>query len=540
MESLPSEVSRRIKRFIGIGFALVLVVGGISVLLAWTISRGVEQGRQQGLEVEAIHQIHGDLQHFVGDLYLLLQSGRSPGHRPPEEVLQEIKGEILGYEALERAQGGDEAREELASLVQLKSLLARLETASLKAVEASRRGIPPTPADLVALNEMAHAVSRVVEELHALHRKKFGRTIDESQQRMLLISALYVAFALGGGLLLLLGDRFLSRTLVLPITRLAQAALHISDGDLSQRVPVRAGDEVGQLSRAFNLMADRLEAHEAERLNFEAELERQVRERTRELEKATAQLQATQARLIRSERIAVTGQIAAGVTHEIRTPLNSLAINVQLLRRELSGQASQPPLREVLNTLATVEYEITRINRILEEFVNFARLPAPRFKQVEIAPLLQEILALLGPQAEAAGVRVEARRASSVTPVRGDADQLREVFLNLGENALHVMPNGGILSVEIDQVGEWVEIAVRDSGPGIPEAERDRVFLPFVSTKADGLGLGLAIVRRIVEEHGGSVSCRSEPGAGAVFVVRLPAAGGPGEGQEGGTSHPRG
>jgi two-component system NtrC family sensor kinase len=340
---------------------------------------------------------------------------------------------------------------------------------------------------------------------------------------MLLISALYVAFALGGAFLLLVGDRFLSRTLVQPITRLAQAALHIAGGDLSRRVPVQSVDEVGQLSRAFNLMAERLEAHEAERMNFEAELERQVKERTRELEETTARLRATRAELVRSERIAVTAQIAAGVTHEIRTPLNSLAINVQLLRRELSGQASLPSLREALSTVAMVEYEITRINRILEEFIIFARLPRPRFDRVEVIPLLAEILAVLGPQAAAAGVRIEVPRAAFAAQVRGDQDQLRQVFLNLGQNALQAMPNGGVLGMEVGQDGEWMEVAVTDTGPGIPEENQELIFLPFVSTRADGLGLGLAIVRRIVEEHEGTVSCQTRPEGGAVFLVRLPA-----------------
>ncbi len=519
-------VGRRIKLAMGVGFALVLLVGGVSVLLAWTISRGVERGRHQSLEVEAIDRIHSLLHYFVGDLYLVLQGGRALVDQPPEETLEGLKREIVAYELLERAQGGDEARQELVHLEELKSLVARLEAVSLEAIEASTRGRPLALPELAILNELAYEqVSRVIGELHALHRKKFQRTIDDSERRMLLISALYVAFGFGGVLLLLLGNRFLFRSLVLPVTDLAYAAFQIASGDLSRRVPVRSGDEVGQLSTAFNQMAERLEAHEADRLNFEAELERQVRERTREAEETAAQLRATQAQLVRSERIAVTGQIAAGVTHEIRTPLNSLAINVQLLRRELSERASPPSLHETLHTLATVEYEITRINRILEEFVKLARLPAPRIEQVEVGPLVQGTLELLAPQAEAAGICVETPRPLSVAPIRGDPDQLREVFLNLGQNALQAMPNGGVLGIEVRQNGEWAEIAVKDTGPGIGEIEQERIFLPFVTTKADGLGLGLAIVRRIVEEHGGGVSCQNRTGGGAVFVVRLPVAG---------------
>ena len=516
-------IGRRINLAIRGAFVLVLLIGGASVFLAWTISVGVEEGRQRSVEVQAIDRIHGIVQHFVGDLHIALQGRLAQDHQPPRVVIGELRTRIAAYEALERAQASAEAAQELARIGKLTSLLAELESVSLAAIGAAARGRPPTPGELAVISRSAHEVSAVVEDLHALHEKKFQRATDATQRQMLLISALYVAFAFGGGLLLLVGDRFLSRNLVLPITRLAEAAFHIASGDLARRVPVRSGDEIGQLAQAFNVMAERLEAHEAQRLTFEAELERQVKERTRELEETSARLQATQAQLIRSERIAVTGQIAAGVTHEIRTPLNSLAINVQLLRRDLSAEATPPPLREILAALATVEYEITRINRILEEFVDFARLPKPRFERVEPVPLVQEILGLLGPQASAAGVSVDSRAAVSPS-VRGDQDQLRQVFLNLAQNALHTMPNGGVLGVEWSRDGEWVEIAISDSGPGVSESERELIFLPFVSTKMDGLGLGLAIVRRIVEAHGGSVSCHDRAGGGAVFTVRLPLA----------------
>ena len=138
--------------------------------------------------------------------------------------------------------------------------------------------------------------------------------------------------------------------------------------------------------------------------------------------------------------------------------------------------------------------------------------------------LLQEILGLLRPQADAAGVRIEPITPVSAAAVTGDRDQLRQVFLNLAQNAFQAMPNGGVLGVEVGQDGERVKIAIADSGPGVPEAEQELIFLPFVSTKTDGLGLGLPIVRRIVEAHGGSVSCQAGVGGGTAFTVRLPLA----------------
>ena len=520
--AVPYSIGRRLNLAVCAAFMLVLLVGGISVLLAAAISRSVEEGTERGLEAEAVDRIHRLAHGFVADLHLAVQGGRAvlgPSHGL---TLEDLTREIAAYERAERAQDGDEARLELVGLDRLKSVLARLESVSRAIVAAVTGGQPWPLAELEGLNALGWEVSSVIDELHDQHRRKFQRTIDASQQRMRLITLFYGAFAASGGLLLLLGNRFISRVLVVPITELAQAALHIARGDLSKRVTVRRGDEVGQLAQTFNLMAVRLEAHEADRLSFEAHLEQLVKERTRTLEETTARLQATQADLLRAERIAVTGQIGAHVTHRIRTPLNSLAIHVQLLRRELAEDHGPEALDQALDTLATVEYEVTRINAVLDEFVRFARLPTPQCARVELGPLLHEILRLLEPQAAVAGVRVETPQGALTAEISGDRDQLREVFLNLGQNALQAMPDGGVIGLELVRTEEWVEVAVTDHGVGIPEAEQEAVFLPFVTTKPDGLGLGLAIVKRIVEEHGGRVFCRDGVGGGAVFTVRLP------------------
>lgn len=145
MGARQAGVGRRIRLAVGAGFVLVLVVGGVSVLLAWAIWLGVAHGRQQSVEVQALDQIHQLVHHFTGDLlHLLLLTGQAPGHRPPGELLDQLKGRIADYEALERAQESEEAREELVRLRGLKALLARLEAASARAVDASRQGQPLT------------------------------------------------------------------------------------------------------------------------------------------------------------------------------------------------------------------------------------------------------------------------------------------------------------------------------------------------------------------------------------------------------------
>jgi signal transduction histidine kinase len=522
-ESMRTSIGRRIKVAVGVAFTLVLLVGGISVLLASAISRSVEEGTHRHLEAKAIDRIHLLAHGLVADLHLLVHGGRAFPERPHRHVLEDLNDEIAVYE-VEHAPDSGEAHLELVGLDNLKSVLAGLESLSTTIVTALERGQPSTLGELERLNELGREVSRAIDDLHEQDRRKLQWVIGASQQRMRWISTLYLAFTAAGGLFLLLGNRFISRALVMPISELAHAASSIARGDFSTRVSVRRGDEVGQLAESFNLMTDRLEANEAKRIAFEAQLEHIVKDRTRNLEETTAKLRATQAQLLRSERIAVTGQIAADVTHRIRTPLNSLAIHVQLLRRELAGGGAPAAVDAPRDTLAAVEYEVGRINGILEEFIHFARLPAPRFTRIELGSLLNETERLLEPQAVKAGVRIETPEVSIVATVQGDRDQLLEVFLNLGQNALLAMPNGGVISMKLDRAEEWLEVAVADRGPGVPEAEQETIFLPFVTTRADSLGLGLAIVRRIVEGHGGRVFCRNRADGGAVFTVQLPIA----------------
>jgi signal transduction histidine kinase len=211
------------------------------------------------------------------------------------------------------------------------------------------------------------------------------------------------------------------------------------------------------------------------------------------------------------------------VTHEIRTPLSALAVNLQLLRRMLDRQTFQP--EEATRLLVAGGAEVDRINRAIEEFVRYSRPPKPRPVPLRLGDLAQQVVDLLRARAEQAGVRLWARSPRDLPEIAADPDQLREVVINLVANALDAMPDGGEGGVDVLHVVDGgrpcVALRVTDSGPGVPAEALPRIFEPFFTTKDRGLGLGLAIASRIVEQHGGTLRCHSRHG-GSAFEMLLP------------------
>jgi two-component system, NtrC family, sensor histidine kinase HydH len=224
-----------------------------------------------------------------------------------------------------------------------------------------------------------------------------------------------------------------------------------------------------------------------------------------------------------AEKLAAIGTLTAGLSHEIKNPLNAAALQLTVLDRRIKNlpPEAQPTLHEPLRL---VRDEIARLNRILEEFLQFAR-PRDLFRApFELAPLLSKVLDLLAPQAEQAGIRVE-RRWEALGPLTGDDAKLKQVVMNLVLNAIQATPQGGTVRVEAARVGDEIRLTVDDSGHGIPEELRSRVFEPFFTTKAAGSGLGLPLCHAIVEQHGGSITVADSELGGARFVLHLPAEG---------------
>ncbi len=220
-----------------------------------------------------------------------------------------------------------------------------------------------------------------------------------------------------------------------------------------------------------------------------------------------------------SQKYKTMAEISAGVAHEIRNPLNSIAMNVQRLRLEFSPAPDERA--EYDEFIGIVLAEVERLNRIVEQFLRLARFPDPRFRNASLPRLIRETLEFLSPEIESRGVNFDLR-LDTVSDFLFDPDQIGQVLTNLVRNALDSMPGGGCLNIQGESADTHYRVSVTDSGPGIPEAEAERVFEPFFSTRPGGLGLGLAIVQRIVNEHGGSIRLENAPGGGARFIFALP------------------
>jgi len=221
------------------------------------------------------------------------------------------------------------------------------------------------------------------------------------------------------------------------------------------------------------------------------------------------------ARLQRTERLAAIGQVAGGVAHELRNPLNVVKTSVYYL---LNARSATPEKRA--EHLQRIERHVALADGVITALSSFAKLPVPDQRPFALGPCLQEVLEL---NAVPENCRVALDCPPSLPPALADADQVRIVFANLVRNAREAMPQGGTLTIAARADGAAVEVAFADTGVGISPEHLAHVMEPLYSTKARGLGLGLAIARSILEKNNGSLRVVSEPGRGTTFTVRLTA-----------------
>jgi signal transduction histidine kinase len=238
-------------------------------------------------------------------------------------------------------------------------------------------------------------------------------------------------------------------------------------------------------------------------------------------EQARREVSALEAEQSRRERSFALGELASGVAHEIRNPLNAIGVVVQRLGREFTPTEGQDEFQQLTTT---VRGEVGRINRIIEQFLHYARPAAASPRDVDLAALVRDIAALVRGRFDVKGVALEVNVPERLEAVV-DPDLLRQALHNLLDNALGACPVGAVTTVELRAERGQALLTVRDTGPGIARAELPRIFNLYHTTKSEGTGVGLAIVDQIATQHGGRASVVSEPGHGAAFTLELPLAG---------------
>lgn len=222
------------------------------------------------------------------------------------------------------------------------------------------------------------------------------------------------------------------------------------------------------------------------------------------------------------EQAALMGAMAGGLAHEIRNPLSTISMNLQLLREEWSNPITEREQRG-RKKIDVLLREVKRLEEVLNEFLAFSAGHKLNLAPVQVNDLLGELLDFLAPQAERANIRLRRNLAAGLPRLDADVSLLRSAILNLLVNAQQAMPRGGEIEVSTERDGDRVAISVRDTGEGIAPELLEKIFHLYFSTKPGGTGLGLAMVKRIVEEHGGTIEVRSRPGEGSTFSIRLPA-----------------
>lgn len=521
-------MKRKLSNYIAGAFILnvfaIITVGGICTLMVRDMVRNISRLEDESTNVARIHRLNNRIQQVA---FLVQDASVDVDHTAKQDInhaLDKAEGDLLAYMEEEKLrQHTFHIDEELLLLEKIRDNITGIRQVLPEVIAASYPANPPANA-IRQLQRFAFHIRTITQSVSDVHFKIVSELVLESYNKMFFILILYLTCSLVGILASCVGYVVLSRHTIKPIINLAKATRKISGGDLAIRVATESETEIGTLYQSFNAMTAKLQEHERKREDFNRMLEQLVKKRTRELVESEESLRRTQSELVRMEKIATLGQIATSVNHEIKTPLNVLSMNLQLLIRKINqcpveGEAMK---QGMLDLTAIINNEIDRINGIVEEFVKYARFPPPEIRDNDLNRLLADMAEMISQNAQDAEVAIELDLDDTLPPCPLDAKMMVQALLNLCMNAIQAMPYGGVLRIASKRLGDKATIRVADSGHGIPAADLDHIFDPFFTKKEGGLGFGLAIVQRIVEDHHGAILCESAEGRGTTFTITLP------------------
>jgi signal transduction histidine kinase len=413
---------------------------------------------------------------------------------PEPELLKSIEADHKTFEdklSVARETATTDEQENCVATIEAQYRQYKLEQADLREMPH-----PTTSADLKKLVDF-HPLTRVVDpcqHLVKLNRAEMQKAADESRdaslQRSLALLLLGLAGPVGG---LVMGygvARGLQQSIYRLSVRVQDMAQHL-DRDVGS-VSVVAGGDLQDLDRQMNHIV-------------------------RRVEEVADRLHQHQRDMMRAEQLAAVGQLAAGVAHEVRNPLTG----IKMLVESALQSGNRKPLN--LEDLQVIHREVARLEKTVQGFLNFARLPSPQCSACDLCAVVREATELIGVRARQQTVTLAVRTPDESVEVFIDRGQLDTVLVNLFINALDAMPHGGRLEVEVEHTDDaGGRVTVADTGGGISPQVASRLFMPFTTTKPAGTGLGLSISGRILQEHRGSLSAGNRPEGGARFVLTLP------------------
>ncbi len=335
---------------------------------------------------------------------------------------------------------------------------------------------------------------------------------DRQTSLLLLAGTLLVSLALAV---------ILYRGVHLPTRRLRSGTRALADGVLDYRIEMNRTDELGALARSFNRMAENLLQADSKLRSWSSTLEERVQQKTEELEVINRQM-------MQVEKSASLGKMAATVAHELNNPLSGILTTARLLEKKMNRLLPEGEERtRVAESLDLIRSESTRCGHIVRDLLTYARESRTEYQEVPLNEIVQRALRLVDHHIEVAGVETEVGLFLKNDTIVCDGEQVTQILIALMINAVEAMPSGGQLEIktwdDATTGSNQVFLSVSDTGIGIPDEIRDRVFDPFFSTKQEtkGVGLGLAVVYGIVQRHGGMITVDSDPGMGTCFTVQL-------------------
>jgi signal transduction histidine kinase len=301
----------------------------------------------------------------------------------------------------------------------------------------------------------------------------------------------FIAFVLLG-LLLIVTIAIFTKRITSPIIELGRVAEKVTEGNLDCGAPVSGPKEIRMLSQTFNEMLSGLRS----KRNLEELLQR-------------------------AERSAVVGRLASGIAHEIRNPLNFINLSIDHLRAAFAPK-DEAPRTQYIHMLTTIKDELARLNRLVSDFLGYGRPAKLKIREIDARSLIEEVRDLVHTHAEQHAVTVNIKQGDeSDSKLQGDAELIKTCFSNLMINAIQAMPGGGKLDISLRPDNGFLEIKFADTGVGIMSEDLAQIFEPYYSTKETGIGLGLPLTKKIIEEHGGKIEVESGPGRGTTFTVTL-------------------